>query len=150
MLCISVGLGATVLAVEFVSLLPQQMTVMPFVCLFIEAVDAGALNIGLESIFIGSLVDALATCSASEIALGLLQDVVAAGLLVCLLFKQLGNDLGPRDLLLERFMWAVQLWVRLIQLDLRTGLRKSFFNGGSRECLMDAYPTGTALKAAPV
>ena len=102
---------------------------MTRVSLVIETVDAWTLNVGLESIFIGSLVDALATGSAPEIALGLLQGVLASWLLVCLLFKQLGNDLGRRDLLLDRFMWAVMLRVRLIQLDLWTGLLESFFYG---------------------
>ena len=76
MLCISVGLGSTVLAVQFVTLLPEQMAGMTRVSLVIETVDAWTLNIGLESIFIGSLVDALATGSAPEIALGLLQGVL--------------------------------------------------------------------------
>ena len=51
---------------------------------------------------------------------------------------------------MDWLVWAVQIRVCLIKLDLRTGLLDAFLNGGCRQCLVDSDATGTTLVAASV
>ena len=96
---IRVCLGSTVLAVDFVSLLPKEMGLMSTVGLVIKLVDARALDIGRESRLIGPLVNALATSSAAQIPFGFFKGVGTAWLLLGLLLKHclLYTSPSPRD-----------------------------------------------------
>ena len=143
-------LGATVLAVDAISSLPEEMCCMATVVLIERPVDTGTLDIGGEGFFIRPFVNALSTSGASEISFGFFKGVCTGGLLLCLFLKQAGDQLCPGGLALNWLVWAVHIRVCLIELDLGTRLLDAFLNGGGRQCLVNSDSTGTALIAASV
>ena len=143
-------LGATVLAVDSIPSLPEEMGGMSTVVMFKRLVDTRTLDIGVESFFIRPFVNALSTCCAFEIPFGFFKGVGTVGLLLSLFLKQTCYQLCPGGLALNWLVRAVRIRVCLIELDLRTWLLEAFLNGGSRQCLVNSDATGTALVAASV
>ena len=135
---------------DFISSLPKEMGGVSTVFMLKRFVDTWALHIGGESILICPLVYALATVCAAEIPFGFFKGVGTGWLLLSLFLKQTGNHLSPGGFAVDWLVWAVQVWVGLIKLDLWTWLLEAFLNGGCRECLVDSGATGTTLIAASV
>ena len=143
-------LGATVLAVDAIPSLPEEMGGMSTVVMFKRLVDTGTLDIGVESFFIRPFVNALSTSGTSEIPFGFVKGVGTVGLLLSLFLKQTCYQLRPGGLAMNWLVWAVHIRVCLIKLDLRARLLDAFLNGGGRQCLVNSDATGTALITASV
>lgn len=147
-MCIGLCLSTTVLAVQFVTALPQNVAGMSWMWLVVQLVNALALDKGLKCCIVGAFVDTGATMRASEIPFGFFQGMHAFCLLGGLFCQEAGNDLCSYELLWNWPVWAVFLWVVLFECQLGTGLSKPFFYGRGCEGLVDPFAASSALEAA--
>ena len=153
---VQMELQTTVCAADLLPFLPQSVTGVALVLLFKGAVQAWAVDVIIEGLFIRPFVDIGSTLGALEVACCLLIVVlVMCGWPVELVLEQVPDDLGTGELLCRPGSFLSWLWACLLCNLLIACFAEALFELLGGETLVHACSAGgagitTALRGPPV